>query len=168
MLGLLAQASSDYTYTTVTTTKTDTGLAAGVAAFFAAYFIVILIVAAIMVVSLWKLFVKAGKPGWAAIVPIYNVMVYAEVAGKPGWWGLGVFLSFVPFVGWIAALAVQIYLSIEFAKAFGKEPIWAALLILLPIIGYPILAFSKDTKYTLGGSKPSGTKPAAPTPPAAA
>lgn len=166
MLGLLAQASYDYSYQ-VTSTPSDTGFAAGIAAFFAAYFIFLLIIAAIMVVSLWKLFEKAGKPGWAAIVPIYNMWVYAEVAGKPGYWGLAGLLSVIPFVGWIAALAVQIYLTIEFTKNFGKEPAWAILLILLPVIGYPILAFSKDTKYVGASSKPSGTKPAAPAAPAA-
>lgn len=166
MLGLLAQAG-DYSYQVTTTNTADKGVAAGFAAFFAAYFIFILIIAAIMVVSLWKLFEKAGKPGWAAIVPIYNMWVYAEVAGKPGYWGLAGLLSVIPFVGWIAALGVQIYLTIEFTKNFGKEAAWAILLILLPVIGYPILAFSKDTKYVGASSKPSGTKPAAPTPPAA-
>lgn len=164
MLSLLAQASTDYSYP-VTTTTTNSGALAAVGAFFAAYFIFILVLVVIMVASWWKLFVKAGKPGWAALVPIYNVWVFAEVAGKPGWWGLGVFLSVIPFIGWIGALAVQIYLTVEFAKAFGKEVGWAIFMILLPVIAYPVLAFSKSTKYV--GAKSGGAKPAAPAAPSA-
>ena len=40
----------------------------------------------LMIVSLWKVFTKAGQPGWACIVPIYNVIVLLKIAGKPLWW----------------------------------------------------------------------------------
>src|SRR5262245_6389973 len=42
----------------------------------------------------WKAFAKAGEPGWACIVPIYNIVVMCRMAGKPAWW---VLLFFVPF-----------------------------------------------------------------------
>jgi len=57
--------------------------------------IVCLVIAVVMLVGLWKVFVKAGQPGWACIVPIYNIYILMKIAGKPGWW---VVLYFIPFV----------------------------------------------------------------------
>jgi hypothetical protein len=48
--------------------------------------IVMLLIAAFMIAAMWKVFTKAGKPGWAAIVPIYNIIVLLGIAGKPTWW----------------------------------------------------------------------------------
>ncbi|MCP5488735.1 MAG: signal peptidase I [Verrucomicrobia bacterium] len=89
---------------------------------------------ALVVASMWMVFTKAGKPGWAAIVPIYNMIVLLEIAGKPLWW---VLLLFVPFVNFVVSILVYINL----AKAFGKGGGFAAGLILLPIIFFPILGF---------------------------
>lgn len=156
MFGLLAQASSDYTYTT-----TDAAATGGIMAFLGAYFIFILVVAVFMAVVMWKVYEKAGKPGWAAIIPVYNVWVFAEIAGRPGWWGLGFLLSFIPVVGPLAALAVSVILSIDIAKAFGKDTAFAVLLIILPIVGFPMLAFG-DAKYTLPKHGTGSTTPTAP------
>ena len=76
--------------------------------------LVMLVVMLAVIVGAWKVFVKAGKPGWAAIVPIYNVIVMCEIAGKPIWWAFVILL--VPIVGMVFALL----LSIEIAKTFGK------------------------------------------------
>jgi hypothetical protein len=133
----------NYNYSTDLTT-TDTGVLAAMMAFFAAYTLVILVVAVFMIVCMWKIFVKAGKPGWAAIVPIYNLVVLMEIVGRPTWWVLLYFLSVIPFVGWIGALVVGIIVMIDLAKSFGKDTGFAILLILLPIVGYPMLAFGKD------------------------
>lgn len=162
MFGLLAQA----TETTLTTS--DAAAAGGLMAFLGAYLIFVLVFAVFMAVVMWKLFEKAGKPGWAAIVPIYNVWTFAEIAGRPGWWGLAFLLSFIPVVGPLLSLAVSVILDIDVAKAFGKDPAFAILLVLLPFIGFPMLAFG-DAKYTLpthGGGTTSST-PAAPTAPTA-
>ena len=51
--------------------------------------ILVLVYIAIIVfeiAALWKVFVKAGHPGWAAIIPIYNIYVLLKVIGRPGWW----------------------------------------------------------------------------------
>lgn len=158
MLGQLAQTT--YTYTTTTTNSTGNGaLWGGLAIFSGVFLIVWAAVAIFLIVTMWKLFEKAGEAGWKSIIPVYNFWVLCEIAGKPGWWSLVVLLGFVPiinFVAWIPVLIVEILVSIEVAKAFGKEPVWALLLILLPIVGYPMLAFG-DAKYT----KPAATKKAA-------
>lgn len=101
--------------------------------------IVYLAIAVLMIVSVWKVFTKAGKPGWGSIIPIYNVILLVQIAGKPVWWFI---LFFVP----IANIVVLILVSIAIAKNFGKGGGFAVGLILLPIIFFPILAFS-DAAY---------------------
>ena len=103
--------------------------------------IIYLIVLALMLVGLWKTFEKAGKPGWAAIVPIYNIIVLLEIAGKPVWW---IILYLIP----IANFIVSILVAFALAETFGKSKGWAFLmLVLLPFVGYPMLGFS-DATYT--------------------
>jgi hypothetical protein len=114
--------------------------------FMLVYLVIALAVAAVVLVSLWKLFEKAGKPGWASIVPIYNTIVALEIAGRPWWW---VFLFMIPLAGLVF---VVIYL-LEFVKSYGKDTGYGVLSFFFPYIMFPILAFSKDTKY-LGPAGP--------------
>jgi hypothetical protein len=88
----------------------------------------------LIVASLWKIFSKAGQPGWAAIIPIYNVYVMCKVAGRPGWWLL---LMLIPVVN----LIIAIILNVDIAKRFGKGVGFAIGMIFLPFIFWPILAF---------------------------
>jgi hypothetical protein len=92
-----------------------------------------------IIAGFWKVFVKAGKPGWAAIVPIYNVIVLLEIAGKPLWW---VILFFIPIVNIIMAVLV----CIAVAKNFGKSDLFGVGLGLLGFIFFPILGFG-DAQY---------------------
>ena len=108
-------------------------------AFMFLYILVILAITVIMVASLWKVFVKAGLPGWGAIIPIYNIYLLMMVARRPGWW---VILCFIP----IANIIVEIIAYIDVAKNFGKTGGFAAGLILLPFIFFPILGFG-NAKY---------------------
>jgi hypothetical protein len=113
----------------------------------AIYFIFVFIVAVFYIFCLWKVFVKAGKPGWAAIIPLYNLWILFEISGKPGWWSLFVFLAFIPFVGWIAIAVLEIIAMIELAKRFGKDTVFGVVLLwLFSFIGFPILAFG-GAKY---------------------
>jgi Family of unknown function (DUF5684) len=96
-------------------------------------------VIALMIVSLWKLFTKAGKPGWASIVPIYNSIVMLEIAGKPIWW---FFMLFIPVVNIVFAFLILYH----FSKAYGKAEGFSIGVALLSIIFIPILAFS-DARY---------------------
>lgn len=93
----------------------------------------------IILASLWKVFVKMGKPGWAGIVPIYNVIVILEEIGKPVWW---IILLFIPCVGFVFGIIILI----AFAERFGKGPLFGIGLALLGFIFFPILAFG-DAKY---------------------
>ena len=105
--------------------------------------IIYLIVVAVVIVSYWKIFVKAGKPGWAAIIPIYNIIVMLEIVGKPFWW---FFLMLIPGVNVVVGIIVLHQLIIKFGK-----PGWHTVLaVLFSIVYFPYLAFS-DAEFT-GGS----------------
>ena len=82
----------------------------------------------------WKIFTKAGQPGWACIIPIYNLYVWCKIVGRPWWWLL---LMLIPFVNFIIA----IILLIDLAKSFGKGVGFGIGLLLLPFIFFPILGF---------------------------
>jgi hypothetical protein len=110
------------------------GGGAGVAAAGGIVLIIQLAVIVLMIAALWKVFSKAGQPGWAAIIPIYNVYVLLKIAGKPGWW---LILFFIPIVN----LVIAIITTVAVAGAFGKGVGFAIGMILLPIIFYPILGF---------------------------
>lgn len=92
-----------------------------------------------VIAGFWKVFTKAGKPGWAAIVPIYNLVVLLEIAGKPLWW---IVLFLIPFVNIIMCIIV----SIAVAQKFGKSAAFGVGLGLLGFIFYPILGFG-DAQY---------------------
>ena len=103
------------------------------------FFLLMMAFAVVMIASMWKVFVKAGKPGWAAIVPIYNIIVLLEIVGKPVWW---IVLFFIPLVSIVALVLI----SIEMAKCFGKTTGFGICLAFLSFIFYPILAFG-DARY---------------------
>ena len=86
------------------------------------------------IASVWKIFEKAGKPGWAAIVPIYNLIVLLEIVNKPLWW---IILLFIPFVNFIIIFVIYI----ELAQLFGKSTLFGVGLVLLSFIFIPVLGF---------------------------
>jgi hypothetical protein len=100
-----------------------------------------LIFAVLAIVGLWKVFTKAGKPGWAAIIPIYNIYMVLKVVGRSGWWLLLLLIPFVNIVIWIIV-------CIDLAKSFGKSTfLWGIILLFfLNAIGYILLGFG-DAKY---------------------
>jgi hypothetical protein len=116
------------------------------------------IVMIILLAAMWKVFTKAGKPGWASLIPIYNVIVVLEIVGRPWWWLL---LMFVPFVNLVIAIIVLIDLS----KSFGHGGGFAAGLIFLPFIFYLILGFGSSTYRGPAGASSAGMPPAPPAPP---
>jgi hypothetical protein len=110
-------------------------------------YIIVAAVTVFMLVSIWRVFSKAGRPGWAALIPIYNIYVTCKVARKPGWWTL---LFFIPLVN----VVISIIVSIGIAKAFGKGGAFGFFgLFLFSIVGYPILAFG-SARYT-GAADPA-------------
>jgi len=111
-----------------TTSQTD------ISAILGTYAILVLVIAVIMIVANWKIYTKAGKPGWASIVPFYNMYVMYEIAGMNGWMFL---LTFIPIVN----IVIQIMLYLNLAKKFGKSTGFAIGLILLNPIFLLLLAF---------------------------
>lgn len=101
--------------------------------------IISLALGVLLIVSMWMIFKKAGKPGWAAIVPFYNIYVEYEITWGSGWRFL---MLLIPFYNIILAIQTQVKL----AKAFGKGGGFAVGLIFLPYVFQPILAFS-DAAY---------------------
>ena len=123
----------------------DTGI---FAAAFGAFMFVYLIILVIIIAGMWKIFVKAGKPGWAAIIPIYNLIVLLEIVGKPVWW---IILMLIPFVNFIILIILAHQLSLSFGQGAGIT----ILLIILPFIGYPLLGFGSSQYVGPGGVAPS-------------
>ena len=95
----------------------------------------------LMIVSMWIVVKKAGRPGVSQIIPIWNVIELVRISGKPLWWVILILL--VPIADII--MAIMVFHAIS--KAFGKDAGFTVGLVLLPFIFWPILAFSKAT-YT--------------------
>ncbi len=115
------------------------------ALFGGAFMIVWLVVLVAVIAGMWKMFEKAGKPGWAAIVPIYNLIVLLEIVKRPLWW---IILFLIPIVSLVAAIIVMI----DLAKAFGKGTGFGIGLALLGIIFLPILGFGSAQYQGAGGA----------------
>ncbi|MGO9244003.1 MAG: DUF5684 domain-containing protein [Verrucomicrobiia bacterium] len=103
----------------------------------------------LVIAGMWKTFVKAGQPGWAILIPIYNFYVFLKIAGKPGWW---LILMLIPLVN----IVFGIIATVAFTERFGKGGGFVVGLIFLPFIFYPILGFG-DAQY----SPPVAAAPAA-------
>ena len=132
---LLAQASGN-----------EEAVAAGIMAFFAAFAFVIIAVAIVTVVGMWKAFEKAGQPGWAAIIPIYNLVVMFRLGGQSGWFALAILLNLIPFIGGLAWLGIVVWNHVNISKRFGQGVGFAIGLVLLAPIFWLILGFG-SSKY---------------------
>ena len=123
------------------TTSSDPSAAGGAAALAGGLFgmVIGLAVAVAVIAGMWKIFEKAGKPGWAAVVPIYNIVVLMEIVGRPIWF---VVLFLIP----CANIVAMIMVSMDLARKFGQGMGYAIGLILLPIVFYPMLGFG-DARY---------------------
>jgi len=108
-------------------------------AFGAGFFVIIIAIYLLTIAGMWKVFVKAGKPGWAAIIPIYNYIVLCEIVGKPIWWFL---LMLFP----CTSLIFLIWVYNLVAKSFGKSEGFTVGLVILGPIFWPILGFG-DAVY---------------------
>lgn len=96
-------------------------------------FVMCLIFAVIGLIAMWKIYTKAGKPGWACLIPIYNIIVLLEIVGRPVWW---ILLMFIPLVN--IAFALIVYY--ELAKSFGEGGLIFVLMFVCGI-GFLMLAF---------------------------
>jgi hypothetical protein len=105
----------------------------------AIFLVLMLAIAVLVIVGLWKVFEKAGQPGWAAIIPIYNIYILLKIVGRPWWW---IILFIIPIV----SLIITIIVYIDVAKSFGKSVLFGIGLIFLAPIFICILGFG-DSKY---------------------
>lgn len=125
-----------YEYTSLETSSSSGGMIV--------YMIIMLAVAVFSIVAMWKVFKKAGKEGWAVLIPIYNLVVLFQISGidpKKLLWFL------LPFIGQIIVFVYLIMAYINLAKAFGKSSGFAAGLIFLNVVFMGILAFD-DSVYS--------------------
>ena len=118
--------------------------------------IVGLLIAVLLIVATWKVFTKAGQPGWASIIPIYNLYIWCKIVGRPGWW---ILLMLIPFVN----IIVGIILCIDMAKSFGKGAGFGIGLALLGVIFIPILGFG-SAQYQGPSASPGATVASPPQP----
>lgn len=108
----------------------------------------LIVMVLLYIVPMWLIFAKAGQPGWAAIVPIYNIYVMTQVARKPGWWVAIILL--VPIANFVFLIMTYHGISVNFGKGAG----FTIGLILLPIIFLPILGYG-SAKYITNPATPA-------------
>ena len=136
----------DTSYTTTLSDEQVAGLASFSAVFLGIITVISIVAYLVFSFILGKVFQKAGKPMWAAFVPIYNQVVLLQIVNKPIWW---ILLFFIPFVN----IVIIILIMLELGKVFGKDGTFSVLLLaIVPFItglpiGLAILAFDKS-KYT--------------------
>jgi Family of unknown function (DUF5684) len=116
----------------------ETSTSSGTSVYFSGtYLIIDLILVVLGIVGLWMTLSKAGRPGWGAIIPFFNVYLIIKMAGRPGWW---LILMFIPFVNFV----ILIIVAIDNAKNFGHGAGFGVLLWLFPFIMYLVLGFGSS------------------------
>lgn len=136
----------EYTYKLGNTAASDSTVMTILASMGIAYWIILLAIEVVMIVSMWKIFEKAGKAGWIALIPFYNAWTLFEIGGQKGAY---IFFALIPCAGPIIYLVFEIKAYLEIAKRFGKDTAFGVLSIFFPFVTFPILAFS-DAKYSEG------------------
>lgn len=126
--------------TTVTSSSLDMSTLGSVITQYLGFMTVIYV---LLIIAMWKIFTKAGKPGWASIVPIYNVIVMFQIIGLNPWLLL---LYLIPVVNFVVAIIFSIMQASRLSKAFGKGTGFALGLFFLNPIFLLILGFG-DSKY---------------------
>jgi hypothetical protein len=100
--------------------------------------LIMLALMALLIISQWKIYTKAGKRGWACIIPIYNTIVLLQIVGKPWWW---IFLFIIPVVNLVFLIWTYNLLSLSFGKSEG----FTVGLLFLSFIFIPILGLGSAT-----------------------
>lgn len=140
-----------YSYSTSTSLDPTTALI---------IFLPVIVLTLVLIIAQWRIFTKAGQPGWASVVPIYNYYVMLQIVGRPAWWLL---LMLVPFVNFV----VMVIIALDLAKAFGKSEAFGIVgLILFAPIGYMMLGFGGATYHGSSTTAPAGSTPPPVAPPA--
>jgi hypothetical protein len=97
------------------------------------------LIAAVVIAGMWRAFIKAGEPGWAAIIPLYTIYVMVKISDNPWWW---LILVFIPILNLVAPFRI----NIDVAKRFDQGLGFGLGLAILSIIFRPLLGFG-DYEY---------------------
>jgi hypothetical protein len=152
---LAVNYSYNYNYTNPVTTTSGHSTPLALVVILAVVGIGALALLILLIAAAWKVFTKAGRPGWAIFIPFYNSWLLAEMAGRPGWWGLYPLLGVVPFAGWLASFVVFVVLCVGLARNFGKSDLFGVFgLAIFNFVGFPILAFG-SAEYRPDGASDS-------------
>jgi len=137
----------------------------------AVMFLLVIAFYVLVVIGLWKTFIKAGHPGWAAIIPFYNIYIWVQIAGRPTWWFwvilAGALLGWIPIVGWILIIGIwvmSLFLALDVAKNFGQGTGFGILLWLFSGIMYLVLGFGDYQYKQVANVAPGYAQPMAPPP----
>lgn len=130
----------------------EAAIDAALIAFISAFALVIAVIALVTLVGMWKVFAKAGEPGWAALIPVYNLIVLLRVAGLPWYWVFTPLVVIIPFLGLIAYFAWVVWVHHRISTRFGQGVGFTIGLTLLSPIFWLILGF--------GSSRYVGEQPA--------
>ncbi len=122
------------------------------AALGAVFFLAMLAVALVTLVGMWKVFTKAGQPGWAVLIPIYNIIVLLRIAGLQWYWVFAPFVAIIPILGWIAYIVWAVWVHHRISTRFGQGVGFTVGLTLLSPIFWLILGFG-SAKYV--GEQPA-------------
>ena len=153
MLAALTTLAADYTYSAPTTTPDTATSVAAYGMVFIIFFIISLPVVILRFIGLWKMLTKAGRPGWASLIPGYNFLQIVWMTGRPWWW---ILLLMIPLVN----IVVIVMIYNDLSKSFGRGVGTTLLFIFIPVIGYLIVGLGTSEckgpvfQQTVGGVTP--------------
>jgi len=136
--------SSLGTYSGSTAALANDATMAAVAGIYSTMLIAMLVFYALVVVAQWKIFTKAGEAGWKSLIPIYNMVILFKISGLSPWLLLVYLLGFIPVIGTISALALNIVLYVKLSNAFGHGAGYAVGLFFLSPIFMLMLGFGSS------------------------
>lgn len=127
---------------------TELGFSVGILVFIMVFNIILLLP---ILFFYYKIFEKAGKTGWHAFIPFYNTYLQAQISFGEAYWYLMLPLFIGAVSGWLAPLVwiYSCYWTYSLAKSFDADNVVIMLCILIPVVGYGILAL--NSKYVYGG-----------------
>ena len=109
-----------------------------------AYLAIVIPVILVFIAAFWRLYSKAAQPGWAVLIPFYNLFIYTQVIKRPKWWMLLYLIGTIPFFGTLGLLFLSIIDALRLAKVFGRSTEFGVGLILVNVVFISILAFGKS------------------------
>ncbi len=105
------------------------------------WFFFFLIIQIVHFAGTWKLYKKAGRKSWEAIIPIYNAVVLMQIISRPKWW---VILLFIPVIN----LLMFPVIWVETIRSFGKNTTVDTFLVIFTLGFYTYYVnYALDVNY---------------------